>query len=164
MSKTEAKPVIPQDGDAAPDFDLPIQGGGRVRLSAYRGHRVILFFYPKDDSPGCTREACEFRDKMTDYKGMDVTVIGVSKDSVESHEKFVKKYGLNFIVASDKDNDTAERYGVWIEKKMFGQKYMGMQRSTFLIDEAGLILRQWRNIKPDGHASAVLSSIASTAA
>src|SRR5262249_23947137 len=122
-------------GDAAPDFTLPTDGGGQISLKALRGKKGILYFYPKDDTTGCNKEACGFRDSLPDYSKANATVIGVSKDSVVSHDKFKKKYALPFLLASDQNSDVCERYGTWVEKSMYGRKYMGIDRATFLIDE-----------------------------
>jgi|SRR4051812_5991905 peroxiredoxin Q/BCP len=145
-------------GSPAPDFALPTDGGGEVSLAALRGRKVVLYFYPKDDTSGCTAEACGFRDSLPDFSGVDAVVIGVSKDSVASHDKFKKKYELPFILASDKDGDVAERYGTWVEKSMYGRKYMGLERATFLIDGEGLVRGVWRKVKVNGHVDAVLKA------
>jgi peroxiredoxin Q/BCP len=145
-------------GDKAPDFTLPTSGNGTVSLAALKGRKVILYFYPKDDTPGCTKEACSFRDALPDFEGADAVVIGVSKDSVASHDKFRSKYALPFMLASDKDGDTAERYGAWIEKSMYGRKYMGLDRSTFLIDGEGRLRGIWRGVRVPGHVDEVLEA------
>ncbi len=142
-------------GDPAPAFDLPSDDGGRVRLSDLEGRRFILFFYPKDDTPGCTREACEFRDELHRFEERKVAVLGVSPDPVASHGKFKAKHSLNFPLLADEDHAVADRFGVWTEKQMFGRTYWGVERSTFLIDEAGVIARVWRKVRPKGHAGAV---------
>ena len=143
-------------GDKAPDFTLPADGGGQVSLKAFKGKKVILYFYPKDDTPGCTKEACGFRDALPDFSKSGAVVIGISKDSAASHDKFKKKYSLNFILASDEDIKTAKLYGVWVEKSLYGRKYMGMDRSTFLIDGKGVIRGLWRKVKVAGHVEEVL--------
>jgi peroxiredoxin Q/BCP len=145
-------------GDKAPDFTLPTDGNGTVTLSALRGRKVVLYFYPKDDTSGCTAEACGFRDAIADFGGIDAMVIGISKDAVAAHDKFKKKYDLPFALASDKDGDVCERYGVWLEKSMYGRKYMGIDRATFLIDETGVIKQVWRKVKVPGHVEAVLTA------
>ncbi|HEY0526925.1 MAG TPA: thioredoxin-dependent thiol peroxidase [Stellaceae bacterium] len=145
-------------GDQAPDFTLPTDGGGTVSLSALRGKKVILYFYPKDDTSGCTKEACGFRDALPDFTGSGAVVIGVSRDSVASHDKFKKKYDLPFILASDEKSDMCERYGVWVEKSMYGRKYMGIERSTFLIDEKGVVRQIWSKVKIPGHVEEVLGA------
>jgi peroxiredoxin Q/BCP len=145
-------------GDKAPDFTLPADGGGTVSLKAFKGKKVILYFYPKDDTPGCTKEACGFRDALPDFSKSGAVVIGISKDSAASHDKFKKKYSLNFILASDEDIETAKLYGVWVEKSLYGRKYMGMDRSTFLIDGKGVIRGLWRKVKVAGHVEEVLTA------
>jgi peroxiredoxin Q/BCP len=147
-----------EPGDKAPDFTLPTDGGGSVTLSKLRGRKVVLYFYPKDDTSGCTAEACGFRDAFPRFGGIDATVIGVSRDSVASHDKFKKKYELPFTLAADVDGKVCERYGVWVEKSMYGRKYMGIERATFLIDETGVIRQVWRKVKVPGHVEAVLAA------
>ena len=142
-------------GDPAPAFDLPSDDGGRVRLSDLKGRRFVVFFYPKDDTPGCTREACEFRDELNRFEEQGVAVLGVSPDPVASHRKFKAKHNLNFLLLADEDHAVADRFGVWTEKQMFGRTFWGVERSTFLIDEAGAITRVWRRVRPKGHAEAV---------
>ena len=142
-------------GDPAPAFDLPSDDGGRVRLSDLKGRRFVVFFYPKDDTPGCTREACEFRDELNRFEEQGVAVLGVSPDPVASHRKFKAKHNLNFLLLADENHAVADRFGVWTEKQMFGRTFWGVERSTFLIDEAGAIARVWRRVRPKGHAEAV---------
>ena len=142
----------------APDFTLPTDGHGTVTLSALKGKKIIVYFYPKDDTSGCTTQACGFRDTLPDFTGADAVVIGISKDSVKSHDKFKTKHGLNFVLASDENNDTCERFGVWKEKSMYGKKYMGIERSTFLIGADGVVHQEWRNVKIPGHVEAVLAA------
>lgn len=142
-------------GDKAPDFTLPSDGGGTIKLSDFQGRKVVLYFYPKDDTPGCTTESCNFRDSLEDFNAISAQIIGISKDSVAKHDKFKAKYALNFPLASDENGDVCERYGVWTEKSMMGKKYMGIERSTFLIDEQGKIAAIWRKVKVEGHAEAV---------
>jgi len=142
-------------GDKAPDFTLPTDGNGEITLSSFKGQKVVLYFYPKDDTPGCTRESCEFRDNLQDFRDMDVQIIGISKDSVVRHDKFRDKYKLNFPLASDEDCKVCEAYGAWKEKSMYGKKYMGIERSTFLIDENGKIAAMWRKVKVTGHVEDV---------
>ena len=146
-------------GDKAPDFTLPTDGNGRVSLKELKGKTVILYFYPKDDTTGCTAQACGFRDALPNFAKTGATVIGLSKDSVASHDKFKKKYKLPFMLASDEDTAVAKRYGVWIEKSMYGRKYMGMDRSTFLIDGKGVIRGLWRKVKVPGHVDEVLKAV-----
>lgn len=145
-----------KNGSKAPDFTLPTDGGGSVTLSALKGQPVVLYFYPKDDTPGCTQESCDFRDNMTALKRLKVQVIGISKDSVKKHDKFKEKYELNFPLASDKEGSVCEKYGVWVEKSMYGKKYMGIERSTFLIDAEGKIAHMWRKVSVTDHVTEVL--------
>jgi thioredoxin-dependent peroxiredoxin len=145
-------------GDAAPDFTLPTDGGGEITLSQLRGRKVVVYFYPKDDTSGCTKEACGFRDAMPDFSGIDAAIIGISKDSVASHDKFKAKHELSFTLASDTTGEVCERYGVWVEKNMYGRKYMGIERSTFLIDGEGVIRGLWPKVKIPGHVDAVLKA------
>lgn len=161
MTDTAAVTAAPAivAGTPAPDFTMPTDGGGSVALSALRGKWVILYFYPKDDTSGCTKEACGFRDQLPDFTGADAVVIGVSKDSVASHDKFKAKYELPFTLASDKDTGVAEAYGVWVEKSMYGRKYMGLDRATFLIDPEGIVKQVWRKVKIPGHVEAVLKAL-----
>jgi len=146
-------------GDKAPDFTLSTDGGGTVSLKQLKGEPVILYFYPKDDTTGCTAEACGFRDALPNFSRIGAAVIGVSKDSPASHDKFKKKYKLPFTLASDEDTAVAQRYGVWVEKSMYGRKYMGMDRSTFLIDGKGVIRGLWRKVKVPGHVDEVLKAV-----
>lgn len=145
-------------GDAAPDFDLPTDGGGRIRLADLKGKTAVLYFYPKDDTSGCTSEAQAFTTLADDFAKIGVTVIGVSKDSVASHDKFKKKYGLELVLASDESGAVVEAYGAWVEKSMYGRKYMGIDRSTFLIDGSGQLRQVWRKVKVPGHADQVLKA------
>jgi thioredoxin-dependent peroxiredoxin len=140
-------------GSLAPDFTLPSDEGTSVTLSALRGLRVVLYFYPKDDTPGCTIQACDFRDTLPRFDGVDAVVLGVSADSVASHGKFRKKFGLTFPLLSDHDHVVSEAYGVWKKKSMAGRTYMGIERSTFLVDEEGRVAEAWRKVKPEGHAN-----------
>jgi peroxiredoxin Q/BCP len=147
-------------GGKAPDFTLPADSGGEVSLKALKGKIVVLYFYPKDDTPGCTTEACAFRDSLPDFSRVKATIIGISKDSVASHDKFKAKFQLPFPLASDEDGNVSEAYGVWAEKSMYGKKYMGIERSTFLIDGNGIVRNIWRKVKVDGHADEVLQAAA----
>jgi len=144
-------------GDLAPDFDLPTDGGGQIKLADFKGRKLVLYFYPKDDTSGCTSEANGFSELAADFAKAGTTVIGVSKDSVKSHDKFKAKYGLDFTLASDLEGQTVEAYGSWVEKSMYGRKYMGIDRSTFLIDGEGKISKLWRKVKVTGHVAEVLA-------
>jgi peroxiredoxin Q/BCP len=146
-------------GDKAPDFTLPTDGGGSVTLSKLKGKKVVLYFYPKDDTTGCTAEACAFRDIFPRFKKMDAAVIGISRDSVASHDKFKKKYELPFTLAADTEGKVTEAYGVWVEKSMYGRKYMGIERATFVIDEKGKIAQIWHKVKVPGHADEVMKAV-----
>ncbi len=142
-------------GDAAPDFTLPTDSDGSLSLDVFKGQKLVLYFYPKDDTPGCTKEACGFKEALEDFNALNTAVIGISKCSVSKHDKFKAKYNLNFPLASDENGDMCERYGVWVEKNMYGRKYMGIERTTFLIDENGKIAQIWRKVKVDGHIDEV---------
>jgi peroxiredoxin Q/BCP len=148
-------------GDLAPDFALPADDGSTVRLSGLRGSRVVLYFYPKDDTSGCTIQACELRDDLPAFEALDVRVLGVSPDPVSSHVRFRDKYDLNFPLLADEDHAVAEAYGVWAEKSMYGRRYMGIERSTFVIDPDGVIEAVWRKVKARGHADLVRDHLAS---
>lgn len=143
------------EGERAPDFELPADEGSRVRLADLEGSRVVLFFYPKDDTPGCTTEACEFRDALPKISEAKAVVLGISPDPVESHQKFRLKYDLNFPLLADEEQEVAKAYGVWKEKSMFGRKFWGVERTTFLIDGRGTIRKIWRRVRPKGHAEEV---------
>ena len=147
-----------QVGDKAPEFSLPAGGGAKVALKDYKGKPVVLYFYPKDDTSGCTAEACAFRDALPDLSKAKAAVIGISRDSVASHDKFKAKYKLPFPLASDEDGKVCQDYGVWAEKSMYGRKYMGIERSTFLIDGKCVIRKVWRKVKVPGHAEEVLEA------
>lgn len=149
---------IPETGTIAPDFTLPRDGGEAVTLSAFRPGKVVLYFYPKDDTPGCTLEAQDFTARAAEFAAAGTTVIGISKDSVKAHDKFCKKHGLQIILASDEEGQTCEDYGVWAEKSMYGKTYMGITRATFLIDGAGKIARIWPKVSVKGHADEVLAA------
>lgn len=149
-----------EEGANAPDFTLPADDGTKVKLSAFRGQPVVLYFYPKDDTPGCTREACSFRDRRAELAKLGAKVFGVSADSLESHGKFRDKFELNFPLLADVDHKVAERYGAWREKNMYGKKSLGIQRSTFLIDREGKIAKVWKSVKVDGHDQQVLDALA----
>lgn len=145
-------------GDKAPDFTLSRDGGGTVSLSGLAPKKVVLYFYPKDDTPGCTTEALDFTRLADEFAAAGCVVVGVSKDSVTAHDKFCRKHGLGVILASDEAGDTCERYGVWGEKKMYGRTFMGITRATFLIDGTGRIARVWPDVKVNGHATEVLDA------
>lgn len=147
-----------QVGDAAPNFDMASDKGGQVTLKDFKGQNVVLYFYPKDDTPGCTIEAKDFRDLAQEFAKAETILIGVSKDSIDSHCKFSNKFDLNFALASDEDGDVCERYGVWGEKNMYGKKYMGITRATFFIDKQGKIAQVWPKVSVDGHAKEVLEA------
>lgn len=146
-----------EPGDKAPDFTAETDGGESVSLKDFRGKKVVLYFYPKDNTPGCTTEACDFRDHAKELDDRNAVVLGVSPDSVKSHDKFKAKFELPFPLVSDPDHAIAEAYGVWQEKSMYGKKYMGIVRSTFLIDEKGKISDVWEKVKVKGHVADVLS-------
>jgi thioredoxin-dependent peroxiredoxin len=151
------------EGKPAPDFELQSDSGETVRLSDFLGKRVVLYFYPKDDTPGCTTEACEFRDAYDVYRERGIEILGVSPDDVTSHQKFKSKHELPFTLLADPNHETADRYGVWGERNFAGKKYMGINRSTFLIDEDGKVVRAMRGIKPAGHAATVLDELSTPA-
>ncbi|HSW31266.1 MAG TPA: thioredoxin-dependent thiol peroxidase [Longimicrobiales bacterium] len=146
-------------GVPAPDFTLPTDAGESLRLSSLRGRKVVLYFYPKDDTSGCTAQACELRDALPRFDGVDAVILGVSPDGVASHRKFRDKHRLNFTLLSDEDHSVAEAYGVWAQKSMYGRTYMGIERSTFLIGEDGTVLEAWRKVKPEGHAALVAAAL-----
>jgi peroxiredoxin Q/BCP len=148
-----------EPGQPAPDFTLPRDGGGEVTLSALRGRPVVLYFYPRDDTSGCTRQAQDFTAAARDFAAAGAEVLGVSKDSVAKHERFRDKHGLGIALLSDEGGDTCERYGVWVEKNMYGRRFMGIERSTFLIDAEGTVRRVWRKVKVAGHAAEVLETL-----
>lgn len=146
-------------GDKAPDFTMPTDGGGEVSLAKLKGKPVVLYFYPRDDTPGCTKEACGFRDALPDFSGAGgVEIVGVSRDTVAKHDKFKAKYDLPFTLGSDESGAVTEAYGVWVEKNMYGKKSMGIERSTFLIDGDGVIRGVWRKVKVPGHVEEVLEA------
>ncbi len=145
-------------GASAPDFTLPRDGGANITLSALKPGKVVLYFYPKDDTPGCTLEAQDFTARLAEFTAAGTTVIGVSKDSVKAHDKFCKKHGLSIILASDETGHACEDYGVWVEKSMYGKTYMGVERTTFLIDGAGKVAQVWNKVSVKGHADEVLAA------
>ena len=147
-------------GDAAPDFTMPASGGRTVSLATLKGKPFVLYFYPKADTPGCTKQACAFQEALPQLGKIGVEVIGVSKDKMKPIEKFAEKFGLSFPLASDNETQVAEAYGVWVEKSMYGKKYMGLERATFLVDAAGKIARIWPKVKIEGHATDVSAAVA----
>jgi peroxiredoxin Q/BCP len=148
-----------QVGDLAPDFSMPTDDGRTISLRDLRGRKVVLYFYPKDDTPGCTKEACSFRDNLPTFANINAEIIGVSRDDTDSHRAFRDKYGLNFMLASDADGSVVNDYGVWKEKNLYGRTFMGIERSTFLIDENGKIEAIWPRVQVDGHTEQVLAAI-----
>ena len=158
-AKKSTAPML-TEGKVAPDFTLPTDGGGSITLSDLKGEWVVLYFYPRDDTPGCTKEACGFNDALPQLEKLNAKVIGVSRDSVAKHDKFKAKYGLSFPLGADEDGSVCEAYGVWVEKTMYGKKSMGIERSTFLIDPEGTIAKVWRKVKVPGHVEEVRDAIA----
>jgi len=147
------------EGDTAPAFTMPASGGRTVSSESLRGRAYVLYFYPKADTPGCTKEACAFQEALPQLGKIGVDVIGVSKDKIKPIEKFAEKYNLKFPLASDESTQVAEDYGVWVEKSMYGRKYLGMERSTFLVDKTGKIAKIWPKVKVEGHAAEVLAAV-----
>ena len=155
------EPVLKlKEGDQAPAFEVEISGGGRLSLADFKGQNVILYFYPKDDTPGCTKEACAFRDRYAEFKKHGTVVLGVSTDAVKSHDKFVEKFKLPFTLLADTEKKIVEAYGVWGEKMFMGRKYLGTHRVTFLIGADGKIKKIWPTVKPEEHAAEVLAALA----
>lgn len=150
-----------ESGDFVPDIKLPSSSGKDISLADYKGKKIVLYFYPKDDTPGCTTEACDFRDNLKTYAELNAVVVGISKDPLSSHEKFIKKYGLPFELISDTEGKLLEAFGVWKEKSMYGKTFLGVERSTFLIDENGKIVKEWRKVSVSNHVAEVLESIKS---
>ncbi len=148
-----------KEGDPAPPFTVATNGGGKLSLADFKGQNVILYFYPKDDTPGCTKEACSFRDNFTELKKKSAVILGVSTDSAKSHDKFVEKFKLPFTLLADEDKKIVEAYGVWGEKSFMGRKYMGTNRVTFLIGPDGLIKKIWPKVKPEEHVAEVLAAL-----
>ncbi len=149
----------PAVGDKAPDISLPRDGGEIVNLSDFVGKKVVLYFYPKDDTPGCTKEAIGFTESVDAFAALDTVILGVSKDSVKKHDKFVAKHELKIALLSDEEGDVCERYGTWVEKSMYGKTYMGIERATYLIDAEGKIAQVWRKVRVPGHVDAVLDAV-----
>jgi peroxiredoxin Q/BCP len=148
----------PTEGTAAPDFSLPADGGGTVSLSGLKGHKAVIYFYPKADTPGCTRESMDFSRLKPEFERSGTAVIGVSADEVAAQDKFKAKHGLTVPLASDPGRAMIERYGVWVEKQMYGKTFMGIERATFLVDTDGVIRKVWHKVKVEGHAEAVLAA------
>jgi peroxiredoxin Q/BCP len=164
VAKKKEAPVAargPKVGAKAPDFAMPTAGGGTVKLSALKGKNVVVYFYPKDDTPGCTKEACGFNDMLAQFRKLDAEIVGISRDPMKSHDKFAAKYGLKFHLASDEDGKASAAYDTWIEKSMYGRKYMGLERSTYLVDKAGTIRAVWRPVSVTGHVEEVLAALKS---
>lgn len=147
------------EGKLAPDFELPSSTGEKVKLSDYRGQRVLVYFYPKDMTSSCTQQACDFRDHHEEFEGLNTVILGISVDPMKQHDKFIAKYGLPFILLSDEEHQVAEQYGVWQLKKLYGKEYMGVVRSTFLIDEEGVLLKSWSKVRVKGHIEAALEAV-----
>ena len=152
-----------QEGAKAPDFALPTDGGGSFRLSEHRGTPVVLYFYPKDDTSGCTREAADFSARRPEFDKLRTLIVGISPDSPAQHDAFKRKHDLAVTLAADEEKRVAEAYGVWVEKSMYGRKYMGVDRSTFLVDRDGVLVRVWRGVKVPGHVDEVLEAVRRTA-
>lgn len=157
-AKSTAPAAGLKPGDAAPAFSIPTDGGSKVSLADFKGKNVVLYFYPKDDTPGCTQESKEFRDHLKAFEKAGCVILGASKDSVKSHDKFKEKHCLPFPLLSDESGNLCEDYGVWVEKSMYGKTYMGIERTTFLIDGKGIIRHVWRKVKVDGHVEDVLET------
>lgn len=146
-----------QIGDKAPEFKIPSDNGD-IALSDYKGKHIIIYFYPKDNTPGCTKQACAFNGRLCQFNDLDISIFGISKDSVTKHQKFKTKYNLGYPLLSDESNDVCEQYGVWVEKNMYGRKYMGIERTTFLIDGQGIIQHIWRKVKVANHIDDVIET------
>ncbi|MFK0526251.1 thioredoxin-dependent thiol peroxidase [Paenibacillus illinoisensis] len=149
------------EGNLAPDFELPSSTGEKVKLSDYRGQRVLIYFYPKDMTSSCTQQACDFRDRHEEFKGLNTVILGISTDPMSRHDKFIAKYGLPFTLLSDEEHQVAEQYGVWQLKKLYGKEYMGIVRSTFLIDEEGKLIKEWSKVRVKGHIESALETVKS---
>lgn len=154
--------MTPLSGQPAPDFELPASGGGSVSLAGLRGGMVVLYFYPKDDTSGCTREALDFTAAAAGFRDAGATVIGISRDSVARHDRFIAKHGLDVMLLSDAGGSVCGRYATWVEKSMYGRRYMGIERATFLIDAQGIIRRIWRKVRVPGHVDEVLAAVRET--
>jgi peroxiredoxin Q/BCP len=153
-----------KEGSEPPEIDLPCDGGGRICLGAFKGQIVVVYFYPKDDTPGCTKEAIGFTERLQDFSALGATVIGISPDSVQAHDRFKAKHDLGVILASDSDRVAANAFGVWVEKKNYGKTYMGIDRATFLIGKDWRVARVWRKVKVAGHVEAVYDAVKALAA
>ncbi len=150
---------IPEVGAKAPHFSGPDENGATISLDQFKGQKLVLYFYPKDNTPGCTTEACDFQENMTQFNNLNAAVVGVSRDSQAKHQKFKERYGLNFPLIADEEGEVCQAYGVWVEKSMFGKKYFGIQRATFLINEEGVITHVWPKVKVSSHTQEVLSAL-----
>ncbi len=159
LAKSAKQVMMPKMGTLAPDFSLPDSNGTLVSLRSYRGKKVVLYFYPKDDTPGCTIEAQEFRDDYDVFLAQNAVVIGISKDACDRHRAFIQKYDLNFILLSDVAGSVVQKYGCWIEKSLYGRKYMGIARATFIIDEKGIVKKVFPKVTPNGHSKEVLQEL-----
>lgn len=146
-------------GEKVQDFALPASNGETIKLSDYRGKHVVLYFYPKDMTPGCTTQACDFRDFSKEFEELDAVILGISPDPISRHEKFIEKHGLPFLLLSDENHEVAEQFGVWKLKKNFGREYMGIERSTFIIDKDGVLVKEWRKVRVKGHVEETLNYI-----
>ncbi|WP_166245608.1 thioredoxin-dependent thiol peroxidase [Paenibacillus turpanensis] len=146
-------------GQAVPDFTLPASNGSEVSLSDFRGKKVVIYFYPKDMTPGCTQESCDFRDYTAELRQHHAEIIGISPDDLKSHDKFIEKHSLPFLLLADEEHRVSELFGVWKEKKMYGKTFMGIERSTFVIDEEGKLAKEWRKVKVEGHVQEVLEFV-----
>ena len=150
---------LPKLGKLVPDFELPATNGDTVRLSDYRGRKVVIYFYPNDMTPACTQQSCDFRDASGTFEDSNAIILGISTNDLKSHYKFIEKYELPFLLLADPEHRVCDLYGVWQEKKLYGKTYMGIVRSTFLIDEKGLLVQEWRNIKVKGHVDNVKKAL-----
>jgi len=150
---------VPQVGNKAPDFDLPASTGGNIALKDLKGKNVVVYFYPKDDTPGCTVEACGLRDNFKEIEKLNSVILGVSPDSVRSHGKFISKFQLPFALLADEEKKMCQDYGVWVEKSMYGKKYMGVARTTFIIDKNGRIAKVFEKVKPEGHEQEIITAL-----
>ncbi|WP_420848968.1 thioredoxin-dependent thiol peroxidase [Paenibacillus polysaccharolyticus] len=147
------------EGVQVPDFELPSSTGESMKLSDFRGKRVLIYFYPKDMTSSCTQQACDFRDRHEDFQGLNTVILGISTDPMKQHDKFIAKYGLPFILLSDEEHTVAEQFGAWQLKKMYGKEYMGIVRSTFLLDEEGKLIKQWTKVRVKGHIEEALDTV-----